>query len=118
MFTSLTLTVMLSSSDMLGEPSSVTLTVKVPSPASSVVGGAISIWMSVGGVPFGVALSDGNGVIFKMRNVRIAAGRKIVDNRNFVVLFDKLVRQVAADKSGTAGDENFHKLQTKLIRTL
>ena len=47
--------------------------------------------------------------VFEVFNVRVAACREIVNNGDLVALSDKFVGEMASDKSGSAGDENFHK---------
>ena len=47
-------------------------------------------------------------VVLEMRDVRITAGREVVDDRDLMAFGDKFVREMAADKSGSAGDKNLH----------
>jgi hypothetical protein len=50
-------------------------------------------------------------VLLEMGNIRIAARREIIDNRNMMALAYQLVRQMASDKSGTACDKDLHLLE-------
>src|SRR5688572_23264924 len=46
-----------------------------------------------------------------MLDVRITSGRKIVNDRDMMAFANKFVREMAADKTGTACDKYFHRFK-------